>query len=85
MDEIVYVDYRAAGTYALSSFVKFVIRRRKGIDSKRRKLLLTKFKKYDIIIDPDRRREGLLKIARALGGQKSFEEYMEYVTRHKII
>ena len=78
-----YIPYEAGGTHAISYFVGFYIKRKKGIGKKRRKFLLTKFKKYDSIMEPDSRRRGMLRIARAIGGQKAFEEFMRYRSKHK--
>ena len=81
----IYLDYRGMGIYAFYSFLRFVILRKKGISSKKRKLLLTKLKKYDSIGEWKLTKEGFIRIAQVLGGQKTFERYVDYQKKHKMV
>lgn len=79
-----YANYYNIGTFSLLKFCEFVIKRRKGIDSKRRKTLLTKLKKYSKM-EHDYRRKRFMEMAGVLGGQKTFNSYMEYRKKHKML
>ena len=83
-----YVNYESIGTFALFKFVEFVIEKKKGLSKKERKLLFTRIDKYDILKTergPEYIRKGLLRMAKALGGQKTFERYVKYRKKHKMI
>ena len=81
-----YPRYEYVGACALTAFLEFAIKRRKGLSKDQRKRLFTRLCKYDILRYEgpyEERRKGLNKLAELLGGQKLFEAYQRRRERGK--